>query len=66
MKIVKRRFSLVLGIVFSLLGAFLFMGSLLVGLLNLDPAHRWIAMEEFGGIGLMIVIAGAAMCFEKN
>jgi hypothetical protein len=64
MKLVKRRFRLVLGISFAALGAYLFFGSLVFALMGQD--NRWLAMREFGGFGFLIVIAGTAMCVERD
>jgi hypothetical protein len=64
MKLVKRRFRLVLGILFAALGAFLFVGSLIAAMIV--QTNRWAAMEEFGVEGVLIIIAGTAMCFEKD
>ena len=63
-KLVKSRFRLGLGIVFAALGAYLFIGSLITALV--DQSNRWIALREFGAVGFLIVIAGTAMCFEKD
>ena len=63
MKLVKRRFRLVLGVSFAALVAYLFIGSLIAALV--EQNQRWIAMIEFGIFGFIFVIAGAAMCFEK-
>jgi hypothetical protein len=64
MKMVKRRFRLVLGISFAALGAYLFVGSLIAAFV--EQVNRWAAMQEFGVMGVLIVIAGIAMCVEKN
>lgn len=64
MKIVKRKFRLILGILFAALGVFLFIGSLVAALM--DQINPWAAMCEFGIFGIFIVIAGTAMCFEKG
>jgi hypothetical protein len=64
MKLVKRSFRMVLGMAFAAIGAFLFIGSLIVAFI--DQIRPWTAMCEFGVFGIFIVIAGTAMCFEKD
>ena len=63
-KLVKRRFRLVLGIAFAALGADLFVTSLIAALDG--RSVRWVALIPFGVFGLFMVIAGTAMCFEKK
>jgi hypothetical protein len=62
LQLVKRKFRLVLGLVFAGLGAFLFIGSLIAGF----ALNEWRGMEEFGVFGILFCIGGTAMCFEKN
>lgn len=62
MVLVKRKLRLVLGIIFSGLGAFLFIGSLIAGF----AVNEWKAMEEFGVFGLLFCLFGAGMCIEWN
>jgi len=64
MKLIKRRFRLALGTSFAALGAFLFVGSLIAALTQ--QTNQWAAMREFGVFGVLIVIAGTAMCFERD
>ena len=64
MKVVKRRVRLVLGIIFALLGAYLFFGCIIVALI--EQSHSWAAMTDFGVFGFLMIIAGAALCFEMD
>lgn len=71
MKLVKRKVRLVLGITFASLGLFLFVASLIVLIMGFwinagPPGEKWKAMEEFGVFGILITIAGTAMCIEKK
>lgn len=62
MQLVKRKFRLGLGIIFSGLGAFLFIGSLIAGF----AVNEWKGIEEFGIFGLFFCLFGAGMCVEWN
>jgi len=64
MRLVKRRFRLILGVSFAALGACLFIGSLIAAFI--DQINPWASMIQFGVLGFFIVIAGTAMCFEKS
>jgi hypothetical protein len=64
MKLVKRQFRLALGISFATLGVYLLVGSLIAALT--EQTNQWAAMREFGVFGVLIIVAGTAMCFERG